>query len=85
MFCKIPNSINSWVIWISFNKFFINVDRVPWFTDNIYAITGTNTFKVTAKKLEWSNSGAAQVSYFNIMNIQELLEIEMFQNQLVDY
>jgi len=53
------------------HKYFINVDRVPWFTDNVYAITGTNTFKVTAKRLEWVNSGAAQVSYFNIMNIQE--------------
>ena len=53
------------------HKYFINVDRVPWFTDNTYAITGTNTFKVTAKKLEWINSGAAQVSYFNIMNVQE--------------
>tara|TARA_R100000908_G_scaffold31480_1_gene14201 strand:+ start:7098 stop:8750 length:1653 start_codon:yes stop_codon:yes gene_type:complete len=53
------------------HKYFINVDRVPWFTDNVYAITGTNTFKITAKKLEWINSGAAQVSYFNIINVQE--------------
>ena len=52
-------------------KYFIKVDRVPWFTGAVDTIEGTNTFKVTAKMLEWQNSGAAQVSSLSPFNFQE--------------
>ena len=51
-------------------KYVCVVDRVPWFTGNVDTITGTNTFKITAKMLEWQNSGMTQISYFDIFNFQ---------------
>ena len=52
-------------------KYFISVDRVPFFTGNIDTISGTSTFNVSAKSFEWDNSGAAQNVNFNIINILE--------------
>lgn len=52
-------------------KYFASVDRTPWFTGNIDTIAGTNTHKITAKRVEWVNSGVAQVANFNIFNIKE--------------
>ena len=51
-------------------KYVCVVDRVPWFTGNVDTIAGTNTFRITAKMLEWQNSGMTQVSYFDIFNFQ---------------
>lgn len=52
-------------------KYFASFDRVPWFTGNIDTISGTNTHKVTAKRVEWVNSGSAQTVNFNIINVLE--------------
>lgn len=52
-------------------KYFLNADRVPWFTGNVDTISGTNTIKITAKRMEWINSGAAQTVNFNIINVIE--------------
>ena len=52
-------------------KYFASVDRTPGFTGGVDFVTGTNTVKITAKMLEWVNSGVAQVSTFNIFNIKE--------------
>ena len=52
-------------------KYFCSVDRVPWFTGDADTISGTNTFKITAKMLEWQNSGITQTGSFNIFNFKE--------------
>jgi hypothetical protein len=52
-------------------KYFASFDRVPFFTGNVDTISGTNTHKVTAKRVEWVNSGAAQTVNFNIINVLE--------------
>lgn len=52
-------------------KYFASIDRTPWFTGNVDTIAGTNTHKITAKRVEWVNSGVAQTSNFNIFNIKE--------------
>lgn len=52
-------------------KYFATFDRVPWFTGNVDTISGTNTHKVTAKRMEWVNSGEAQTVNFDIINVIE--------------
>jgi hypothetical protein len=52
-------------------KTFALVDRTPFFTGNVDTISGTNTFKLTAKMLEWQNSGASMISNYDIFNVIE--------------
>lgn len=50
-------------------KTFALIDRTPWFAGNVDYVIGTNTCKITAKTLEWVNSGAAMVSGYDIFNV----------------
>ena len=52
-------------------KYFCSIDRVPWFTGNVDTISGTNTVKITAKMLEWQNSGSTQTVNFDIFNFKD--------------
>ena len=52
-------------------KYFLFVDGLPFFTGSVDTIIGTNTFKVTAKRFEWINSGAAPYSGIHIISVKD--------------
>ena len=52
-------------------KYFLNADRVPFFTGNVDTISGTSTINIKAKSVEWQNDGSNQNGLWGIFKIYE--------------